>query len=200
MLKLGSYTLVGAETAQALPNAQVLYAFVRGAAKQYGRLWFGNVSVYTRFGYKSYARGATTATSATASACPCTNQGEGGARCGTSLSLMKRLMYSHLFYNSAYASIENGWFVDDSTAATLSPIGMLQHAALSWMRRTGDRMVGVHVVPIALLLPFNAGFVVPRHLYTDAVYRVWGNLPYAAGDFLADGALRLPADRRMGSA
>jgi len=39
-LKEGVYTLIGAETAQALPNNQVYYAFIRGAGKQYGVPWF----------------------------------------------------------------------------------------------------------------------------------------------------------------
>lgn len=32
----GFYTALGAETAQGLPNAQLFYAFLRGAAKQFG--------------------------------------------------------------------------------------------------------------------------------------------------------------------
>ena len=49
-LKEGVYTLIGAETAQGLPNGQVYYAFIRGAGKQYGVPWFGNVSVFNRWG------------------------------------------------------------------------------------------------------------------------------------------------------
>ncbi|MCU0248388.1 MAG: hypothetical protein MUC42_17600 [Bryobacter sp.] len=49
-LKEGTYTLIGAETAQALPNSQVYYAFIRGAGKQYGVPWFGNASIYNRWG------------------------------------------------------------------------------------------------------------------------------------------------------
>ena len=52
-LKQGSHTLLGAETAQGLPNGQLFYAFIRGAGKQYGVPWFGNVSVYNRWGYKN---------------------------------------------------------------------------------------------------------------------------------------------------
>lgn len=51
-LKTGLYTLAGAETSQSNGNAQVLYAFVRGAAKQYGTLWFGQVSIFNWFGHK----------------------------------------------------------------------------------------------------------------------------------------------------
>ena len=63
--------MVASETAQGLPNAQLFMAFNRGASKQYGVRWWSNVSVYNRFGYKSYPD---------------------LPRDGTSLSLMKRLM------------------------------------------------------------------------------------------------------------
>ncbi|HOL76810.1 MAG TPA: hypothetical protein PKY35_07240 [Candidatus Hydrogenedentes bacterium] len=53
-LKEGLYTSIGAETAQALPNSQVYYAFIRGAGKQYGVPWFGNASVWNRWGWKTY--------------------------------------------------------------------------------------------------------------------------------------------------
>lgn len=43
--------------------------------------------------------------------------------------------------------------------------------------------------PVALLLDFYSGWTFPRHLYTDKVYRVWGNLPYGPGDCLTDGIL-----------
>ena len=52
---------------------------------------------------------------------------------------------------------------------------------------------------MALLLPFDAGWTVPRQLYSGSLYRVWGNLPYAPGDYLADGLLRLVYPRYQDS-
>ena len=49
-LKEGLYTYIGAETGQKLPNTQIYYSFIRGAGKQYGVPWFGNVSVFNRWG------------------------------------------------------------------------------------------------------------------------------------------------------
>jgi hypothetical protein len=54
-LKEMVYTLIGAETAQGLPNGQVYYSFIRGAGKQYGVPWFGNASVWNRWGWKNYS-------------------------------------------------------------------------------------------------------------------------------------------------
>ena len=53
-LKEGNHLLLGAETAQSLPCSQIYYAFIRGACKQYGVLWFGNASCWNRWGWKDY--------------------------------------------------------------------------------------------------------------------------------------------------
>jgi len=171
LLKEGTYTLIGAETAQALPNNQVYYAFIRGAGKQYGVPWFGNASVYNRWGYKSYD-----------SAGGSGGDSHGPTR-GSSLSLLKRLLYSHILYNSVAVGFENGWFEADR----LSPIGRIQQSALRWVKQNGPP--GVMHTPVALLLDFDAGWTFPRHLYSGQVDRVWGNLPYGPGDYLTDAVL-----------
>jgi len=184
LLKEGTFTLIGAETAQALPNNQVYYAFIRGAGKQYGVPWFGNASVYNRWGFKTYG----------------SSGGSGGdthgPTKGTSLSLMKRLLYSHILYNSVAVGFENGWFDGE----TLSPIGRIQQAAQRWVKEgtpiAKDRdwepeqgRPGVMYTPVALLLDFPCGWSFPRHLYSGDIFRVWGNLPYDAGDYLTDAVL-----------
>jgi hypothetical protein len=172
-LKEGTYTLIGAETAQGLPNSQVYYAFIRGAGKQYGVPWFGNASIFNRWGFKTYGS---------------SGRSDGydhGPTKGTSLSLMKRLLYSHILYNSVAVGFENGWF----DGAQLSPIGRIQQAAQRWVNETGQP--GVMHTPVALMLDFFSGWSFPRHLYTDKLYRVWGNLPYEPGDFQTDAILNL---------
>ncbi len=167
LIKEGVYTTIGAETAQGLPNGQVYYAFIRGAGKQYGVPWFGNASVWNRWGYKTYA-------------------GEGdnhGPTKGTSLSLLKRLLYSHILYNCMFVGYESGWFGEDG----LTPIGHMQQAAREWTEQYGTP--GVMLTPVALMTDFFAGWTFPRHLYTNNVLRVWGNVPYEEGDYLTDGTL-----------
>jgi hypothetical protein len=172
-LKEGTYTLIGAETAQALPNSQVYYAFIRGAGKQYGVSWFGNASIFNRWGYKTYGSAG----------------GSGGdthsPTNGTSLSLLKRLLYSHILYNCVAVGFENGWFDGDQ----LSPIGRIQQSAQRWVKENGQP--GVMHTPVALLLDFYSGWSFPRHLYSGDVYRVWGNRPYEAGDYFTDAVLDL---------
>ncbi len=172
-LKEGTYTLIGAETAQALPNNQVYYAFIRGAGKQYGVPWFGNASIYNRWGFKTYGS---------------SGRSDGydfGPTKGSSLSLMKRLIYSHILYNCVAVGFENGWLEGDN----LSPIGQIQQAAQRWVREHGQP--GVLHTPVAVLLDFHSGWTFPRHLYSDKIYRVWGNLPYEPGDYLTDAILDL---------
>lgn len=164
-LKEGIYALIGAETAQALPNSQVYYAWIRGAGKQYGVLWFGNASVFNRWGWKSY---------------PQRDSKETGPKKGTSLSLLKRLMYTHILYNSAAVGFENGWFVGDE----LGPIGKIQQSAAQWLEKNGDP--GTMVTSVGILCDFYSGWSFPRHLYTGNSYRVWGNIPYGSGDYLTN--------------
>ena len=172
-LKEGTYTLIGAETAQGLPNSQVYYAFIRGAGKQYGVPWFGNASVWNRWGYKTYGSAG----------------GSGGEihgpTKGTSLSLLKRLIYSHILYNCVAVGFESGWIEGDK----LTPIGRIQQSAQRWVKDNGQP--GVMHTPVALLVDYYSGWSFPRHLYSGDVYRVWGNRPYEAGDFLTDAVLDL---------
>ncbi len=172
-LKEGTFTLIGAETAQALPNNQVYYAFIRGAGKQYGVPWFGNASVWNRWSFKRYAA-------------PGSSEGyDYGPTKGTSLSLLKRLLYTHVLYNSMFVGFEDCWI----EGGTLTPIGRIQQAAVRWVKTHGQP--GVMHTPVALLLDFHAGWSFPRHLYSPHAYRVWGNLPYEAGDYLTDAILDL---------
>jgi hypothetical protein len=181
-LKEGLYTFIGAESGQALPNPQLYYVFNRGAGKQYGVPWFGNASVFNRWGYKRYGTSGV-------------DQGYAfGPTKGTSLSLLKRLMYSHILYNSMMVGFDQQWFLQELESSveggslsgdTLSPIGRIQQGAIKWASGVGQP--GVMVTPVAVMLDFYAGWVFPRHLYTRNVYRVWGNLPYGPGDHLTDG-------------
>ena len=208
-LKTGLYTIAGAETSQHGPNAQLRYAFIRGAGKQYGVLWFGNVSIYNRFGHKVYmqpSRGTlveppkqkqpqkhnqeTFQRNYTCSS----NKTSGlvgdpsGPTCGTSLNLMKRLMCAQIMYNSGYVSFERGWFYESQQTDSLSPIGVLQHKTYLWAHN--QSLFGTHVPTIALYLDFFNGWATPRQKH-GYEYHVWYNLPYMEGDYLTDGVLRM---------
>ena len=95
----------GAETSQSNGNAQILYSFIRGAGKQYAVPWYGQVSIFNWFGYKipgdpepTHPPGAD----------QCRDQSSHSESCGTSLSLMKRLMYTQLLYDSVLPRLQSG--------------------------------------------------------------------------------------------
>lgn len=190
MCASGVFTIIGSESAQGLPNAQLFYAVVRGAGKQYGVLWFGNVSIYNRWGYKTYpaayifgnhtrVEGGGAPAQRPSYAC---GGGSGGPTCGTSLSLMAKLLYAQILYNSGYVGFESSWFA----GAAFSPIGELQLSAKAWLAAHGTP--GAHVATVGLFMDAAAGWTAPRHLYSGNLFRVWGNLPYAVerGDYLID--------------
>ena len=168
-LKENVYTMIGAETAQGLPNTQIYYSFIRGAGKQYGVPWFGNASVWNRWGWKNYSG---------------VSDYNGGDTQGTSLSLLKRLIYSHIMYNCVAVGFESSFL---NKKEELSPIGKIQQSAARWVKQNGSP--GVLYTPVAVLLDFFSGWSFPRHLYTDDIYKVWGNLPYEPGDYLTDNIL-----------
>lgn len=178
--KRGDHIMLGAETAQALPNSNLWYAYLRGAGKQYGLLWFGNASVWNRWGWKNYSEEGDHGL-----------YNEHGVECGTSLSLLRRLIYSHYMYNCEILGYESGWFYTEQMQGDkegkvipkLTPIGQLQHDAVGFTEKNGKP--GILHTPIAILFDFYNGWTMPRHLYTRSIYRTWGNMPYEPGDYQA---------------
>jgi hypothetical protein len=178
-LKEGNHLLIGAETGQALPNSQVYYAFIRGAGKQYGVHWFGNASIWNRWGYKSYE-----------------SEGEMGTlkfgpTQGTSLSLLRRLLYTHYLYNAVAIGFEQAWLMgdnvekrlngqpvpmeEDRSTAVLAPVGETQVSANEFVRKNGQP--GVMMTPAAILLDHFSGWAMPRHLYSQNVIRFGAPCP-----------------------
>lgn len=184
--KEGNTIMLGAETAQALINTNLWYAYLRGAGKQYGLLWFGNASVFNRWGYKTYE-----------SVGKKGNWQSWGPDCGTSLNLLRRLLYTEYMYNCDMLGFEQSWVLGDNTekrlegmqvpletdpsTRILTPVGEIQASALQFIEKHGRP--GVLYTPVAILLDFFNGWVPPRHLYTKDIYKVWGNSPYTEGDY-----------------
>ncbi len=180
----GYATLLSCEAAQGLPNSQMWYAFMRGASKQYGLLSCGNVSVWNRTGYKTYGPRFVSDVG-----------DEGGPDQGTSLSLMRRILWNEYMYGCEFLGFENSWFVNDDSErhvlgvvtpdqaaapGILSPVGAVQQYANRLIGEIGRP--GVMHTPAAILMSPHAGWNPPRHLYTRHLYEVWGSIPYHAGD------------------
>ena len=157
-LRENCYMMIGAETAQMLPNAQIYYSFIRGAGKQYGVPWFGNVSTFNRWGYKLY---------------PSNPKPEDvGKRDkphplnGTSLALMKKLMMAHIFYNASAVGFEFGYYngkLSDSSKSEMTPIGKVHKSCQKWLDDHGQP--GVMHAPVAVMFDFLSGWTFARNAY-----------------------------------
>ena len=174
--------LLGLETAQGLPSDTLMFAFLRGAGKQYGRLLTQATSIWNRFGYAMYQGRKTDGP-----------EGYGyGPNKGCSLSLHRRLFFSSYLGGHSIVGTETSQFTADELpggAAELSPLGR-QHIQLrDWFRAHPDR--GVMYTPVALMLDFYNGWNIPRYLYRDDKYKIWGKFPYEKGDYLINGLFRL---------
>lgn len=176
-LRENCYTMLGAETAQALPNSQVYYSFIRGAGKQYGVPWFGCASIFNRWGWKCY---------------PDVENPDVdyGPEKGASLALLKKLMYTQIFYNGLAFGYEGSFFRGGfSGAGGLSPIGELQQEAVDWIARHGDP--GVMAVPVGLVIDSARGWCFPRHFYSGWPHVCWAGIPFERSDYFTDGVLNL---------
>ena len=187
----GYATMLSCEAAQHLGNSQMWYAFLRGAAKQYGILLGGNVSVW-KIGstYKYYGK-------------PGLPEA-GGPEKGTSLSMLRRILWNEYMYNCVFLGYENSWFDNDDSEshilgtyapedayapAGICPIGQIQMYAKKRIEELGKP--GVMYTPVALMMDAFAGWNPPASSYTSKLYEVWGNIPYNNGDFQSHAFLEM---------
>ncbi len=171
----GNVLLAGAETQNKVTSSSIHYSCLRGAGKQYGILWFGNASLFNTWHYKVFHE----------------ETEKSGPTKGNSLSLLRRLLWSHYLYNCVILGFEgalfqNAWWAPDG-AGPLSPLGRIQQAAARHI--AANPQPGVMQAPVALLLDSFSGWM-PARTWTTA-YRVWGALPYEAGDYLTHNVLEL---------
>jgi hypothetical protein len=117
-----------------------------------------------------------------------------GPACGTSLSLMKRLLYTGMSYDAVYFAFESGLEygpVAGNLTGTISPIGELQAGAKKFFSSATTPDLGVHVPTVALLLDFNGGWRrpcdgEPFEVSSISPPRNWGMIPWDLADFAVD--------------
>jgi hypothetical protein len=174
--------MLGLETAQGLPSDTLMFAFLRGAGKQYGRLIYQATSIWNRYGYNMYHERKTDG-----------GAGYGfGPHKGCSLSLHKRLFFQSYTGGDSICGSETSQFTGDQLPggkAELSPLGRQHLAIRQWVDKHPDR--GVMYTPVAFMLDFYHGWNMPRHLYRGDKYKIWGKLPYEKGDYAIDQFFRM---------
>lgn len=177
-----AHRTLGLETAQGLPSDTLMFAFLRGAGKQYGRLLTQATSIWNRYGYNMYNDRRIEH-----------QNGYGlGPNKGCSLSLHKRLFFQSYTGGDSIVGSETAQFTADRLeggAPELSPLGAQHLAIKQWVDRHPER--GVMLTPVAFMLDFYNGWNMPRHLYRGDKYKIWGKLPYEKGDYLIDGMFRV---------
>lgn len=179
----GAMTLVGAksEDRSGITNAQVQYAFIRGAGKQYGVLWFGTVATAGSFG------GASSWSFADDDRLTFHPGGGSG-------NLMRRLFLQQWLWNCAILGYERAVLAGppdrqgtpmDKTPARASPIGRVQLATERLIRAGFNP--GVMQTPVAILQDYFSGWMPAR---TNVVqFQAFNGLPYRPGDHLTDALL-----------
>lgn len=173
----GAMTLIGPESESkfGITSPHVQFAFLRGAGKQYGVLWFGNTALFSAFGvrYWPLSEDGTISTS--------------GA--GTSLNLMRRLYLTQWLGNSCILSLENEGIArtKDRKKTKVSPLGQVQ-LDTERLIRTGFTP-GVMQTPVAILQDYFSGWMPARTNTTQ--FQSFNSLSYTDGDYLTDNLLSM---------
>jgi len=177
-IKDGTVVLAGAETQNKVTNSQVQYMFLRGAGKQYGVHWFGDISVFDTWGYKRYSEKGYEEDNV--------HDNPPGPTRGNSLSLMKRLLYTHYLYNSVILGFEGSLYTYPNEKE-ITPIGVIQREAARFL--DSYPQPGVMHTPVAILLDFFSGWMPARHWRGS--YVVWNHIPYGSGDYLTHSVISM---------
>ena len=189
--------MMGIEISENIPSSILLWAFCRGASRQYDLLTASFPALCCAYGIRAYYRDGKFDF----------DPGTSGPQARPTLGLMKRLWYLSYMYGAsiigtsghlAFFQTQTGGhacFEEPPTQArfeaNLSPIGWLQWEFMKFARR--HPMRGVSYNPIALLLDEDHGWNPPFNPYRAAsgqCDQIWGNLPYARGDYQIDNFFR----------
>eukprot|EP01048_Picozoa_sp_COSAG05_P001836 COSAG05_NODE_66_length_22253_cov_14.954455_9_plen_1114_part_00 len=212
----GFVTLVGTESSQVYGNDQIEYAVNRGAAKQHGIALGAGVSVSNGFGGKVPLPGWPPVNQTQCDRDPTRKQ---GPSCGTSLSLMSRLLVHEILYGATTATIEDFQFcghfckphcdaeAEDGLGVPTS-IGRLQKRLYTFFReltRNGSDPSAplggaTHVATFAVIHDADVGWQYPcsnanntwehgAQGFVLTPFRNMRNSPWRKADFFLDGVL-----------
>ncbi len=173
----GAVTLIGAECENrfGITAPQVQYAFLRGAGKQYGVLWYGDQSIFSTFGLTYWELGPS---------------GELVHHAGgPSSNLLRRVFLSEWLWNSCVLGFEGATVAADKprTKGRPSPIGQIQIATEKMIQQ--GFTTGVMQTPVAIVQDYFSGWMPSRTNTTQ--FHAFNALPYQPGDYLTDNLLKM---------
>jgi hypothetical protein len=165
-IKDGVVTMAGAQTQprEGIANAQLQYAFLRGAGKQYGVPLWGNVSVFSTDWDRD-------------GPLPDWKNWDPNNSSGNSMSLMRRTLFAQYLYGCRILSFEMGMRFEKD----VSPSGTTQEALVQTINQYGR--LGTMQTPVALLQDYWSGWMPAR--YNRGNYYTWNARDYDEGDFLS---------------
>ena len=177
--------LLGLETAQGLPSDTLMFAFLRGAGKQYGRLTYQATSIWNRFGYNMYHDRKTESRGRIRLRLRA-QQGllAEPAQAAVLLQLPRRPQHRR----HRDLAVHRRRAVRTASRSSARWAGSTW-SLRQWVDKHPDR--GVMYTPVAFMLDFYNGWNMPRHLYRGDKYKIWGKFPYEKGDYLIDGVFRM---------
>jgi len=181
--------MLGAELGQGLLNTQVYVSFLRGACRQYDLQYLAGVSVFDRWGLRSYVSGTDVIMF----------KGEGeevavhkaGPNLGHSVGFFQAAWVINYYAGASIVATEGGYYTDELKAGVrqLSPLGKAFQDFGLWAEKNPPR--GKQMRPLALMLDYYAGWTPPRHLYSFQDRVVWHSIPYGPSDHGMDQAYDL---------
>ena len=191
--ELEGVRMFGAELALILINHQVAFAFMRGASRQYGLLFWTIMAVWSRWGFSYPSDSDEKTTHPDALGC------EIGLGTGTPTHLARRIWYLAYMYGVSAHGIEAGYFARPerdymsgklTEPPPLSELGRLQVDGWDWCKRHPGR--GVQYNPVAVMLDLYNGWLAPKHGYQYLGERrlTWNVFPYEKGDHQIDNFFR----------
>ncbi|MCX6984034.1 MAG: hypothetical protein NT118_04685, partial [Lentisphaerae bacterium] len=169
LAKEGGCRMIGGESLQIHPNINVWHAFIRGASKEYGIPFFGNVSVFNNFGYRMPYDARVDEFGS-----------ESGRTSGPSDSMFKNVFYTLYHYGSSLMGFEHFVTEKIGNAEELTAVGAIHKEVQALAKNKRPLKM---VAPVAIYMDFFQGWQAPRNAVNLELFRVWGDLPYSMGDF-----------------
>ena len=179
--------MLGHEAGESLPSDTMVWAFVRGASKQYDLLTVGSISVPTRWGQKFYTRDGTNIADTNRVDGPDYGHTEGLIKrewylaymCGASLIMLQIGLFPQAFYEHKLSGDYEPFIMAGGPnnpgpgllEANLTPMGRIHVDGQEFAVDHPTR--GTPYMPVALMLDYDHGWNPPRHLYRGDENHVW---------------------------
>ncbi len=196
--------MLGIEAEEQLPSDTLLWSFCRGASKQYDLLMTTSISSVSRWGQRPYFRDGQNVTSGDAIVGPDYGPSEGldkrewylAYMNGASIVAFSAGLFPYVKYGGKVSGEYESFIMAGGPneagygllEANLTPRGRAHVQCQEFAAEHPVR--GTCYMPLAIMLDHDHGWNPPGDYYRTERDRVWGNIPYARGDYQIDNFFR----------